>query len=116
MNQRHLYQRMQKGKTSTMNKERIQLLEGLEFQWSRYKGTWPENGWYAQFTRLAEFHRIHGTTTVPAKYPPDQKLAYWVITQRRQYQRMQKGKTSFMNKERIQLLEGLAFRWSMLKD
>ena len=90
-----------------MNTERIQLLEGLAFQWS---------GWHAQFKRLAEFHRIHGTATVPATgYPPDPKLGNWVNTQRSQYQRMQKGKTSTMNKERIQLLEGLAFQWVYVK-
>ena len=112
--QRHQYQRMQKGKTSSMDKERIKLLEGLAFQWSICKDTWwseKEKGWYAQFKRLAEFHRIHGTATVPVRYPPDPKLGNWVRTQRRHYQRMQEGKTSHMNKERIQLLEGLAFQW-----
>ena len=109
--QRYQYQLMQEGKTSNMNKERIQLLEGLAFQWS----SWSENGWHAQFKRLAEFHRIHGTATVPAKYPSDPKLGNWVRTQRKQYQRMQEGKTSTMNKERIQLLEGLAFQWDMRK-
>merc|ERR1719491_2806771 len=112
---------MQKGKTSNMNTERIQLLEGLAFQWSRCKDTckdtWFEKAWYAQFKRLAEFHRIHGTTTVPTKYPPDpNELGIWVRTQRHQYQLMQKGKTSHMNTERIQLLEGLAFQWSIYKD
>merc|ERR1719162_2837353 len=75
-----------------------------------------EEGWHAQFKRLAEFHRIHGTAAVPAKYPPDQKLANWVMNQRHQYQRMQKGETSSMNTERIELLEGLAFQWSICKD
>ena len=106
--QRRQYQLMQEGKISTMNTERIRLLEGLAFQWSISKDTWS-----AQFKRLAEFHRIHGTAAVPAKYPPDQILGNWVMTQRRQYQLMQKGKTSHMNKERIELLEGLAFQWSM---
>ena len=59
---------MQEGKTSHMNKERIQLLEGLAFQWSIYKDTtWSEKVWYAQFKRLAEFHRINGTATVTNK-------------------------------------------------
>ena len=115
-NQRNQYQRMQKGKTSTMNMERIQLLEGLAFQWSINKGTWSEKLWSAQFKRLEEFHRIHGTTTVPTRYPPDPKLGNWVMNQRHQYQCMQKGKTSHMNNERIQLLEGLAFQWSICKD
>ena len=109
---------MQKGKTSTMNKERIQLLEGLAFQWSSCKDTSSEKekGWYAQFKRLAEFHRIHGTATVPAEYPPDQILSNWVLTQRRQYHRMQRGETSHMNTERIKLLEGVAFQWSVSRD
>eukprot|EP00554_Chaetoceros_debilis_P006495 CAMPEP_0194078644 /NCGR_PEP_ID=MMETSP0149-20130528/4986_1 /TAXON_ID=122233 /ORGANISM="Chaetoceros debilis, Strain MM31A-1" /LENGTH=86 /DNA_ID=CAMNT_0038759947 /DNA_START=50 /DNA_END=306 /DNA_ORIENTATION=- len=86
-----------------MNKERIQLLEGLAFQWSFYTGTLSEKAWHAQFKRLAEFHRIHGTATVPSRYPPDPKLGHWVRNQRHQYQRMEEGKTSNMNKERIQL-------------
>ena len=118
MNQRSQYQSMQKGKTSTMNKERIQLIEVLAFKWFFCKDTSSEKerGWYAQFKRLAEFHRTHGTTALPARYPPDPKLGNWVSTQHRQYQLMQKGKTSTMNKERIQLLEGLAFKWSFCKD
>jgi len=112
-NQRHQYRRMQEGKTNTMNKKRIQLLEGLAFRWSIYKDIWPEKGWHAQFKRLAEFHRIHGTATVPGKYPPDPQLGNWVRTQRHQYHLMQEGKTSNMNNERFQLLEGLAFQWRM---
>jgi len=106
---------MQEGKPSTMNKKRIQLLEGLAFRWSIYKDMCFEKGWHVQFKRLAEYHRIHGTATVPGKYPPDPKLGNWVRTQRSQYQRMQEGKTSNMNNERIQLLEGLAFQWGMRK-
>merc|ERR1711957_52745 len=107
---------MQVGKTSNMNKERIQLLEGLGFQWSNCKDTWYENGWHAQFNRLAEYHRVHGTAAVPARYPPDPKLGTWVRTQRHQYQRMQEGKTNYLTKERIQLLEGLAFQLGMRKE
>ena len=107
---------MQEGKTSHMNTQRIQLLKGLAFQWPICKDSWLEKVWHAQFKRLAEFHRIHGTAAVPTKYSPDPKLGNWVRTQRSEYQRMQEGKTSHMNKERIQLLEGLAFKWSFCKD
>jgi len=77
--------------------------------------SWSEKIWYAQFNRLADFHGIHGTAAVPARYPPDPILGNWVRTQRHQYQRMQKGESSRMNTERIELLEGLAFQWSMRK-
>ena len=70
---------MQEGKSSHLNKERIQALEGLAFQWSMHKDALFEKVWYAQFKRLAEFHRIHGTTTVPVKYPPDPTLGSWVM-------------------------------------
>jgi len=91
-------------------KSSVEKTEGTNF------GNMSEQLWYTQFKRLVEFHRIHGTTTVPARYSPDPKLGHWVMTQRRQYQIMQSGKPSRMNKERIDLLEALAFQWSIRKD
>jgi hypothetical protein len=72
-----------------------------------------EQMWSFPFKRLVEFKRIHGNTAVPARNLTDPKLGHWVMTQRRQYQLLQKGKPSRMTKERVDLLEGLGFQWSI---
>ena len=38
-------------------------------------------------------------------------LLRWVMNQRAQYQNLQDGKKSWMTQERIDLLEGLGFKW-----
>mmetsp|Transcript_8507 Transcript_8507/g.12106 ORF Transcript_8507/g.12106 Transcript_8507/m.12106 type:complete len:783 (-) Transcript_8507:16-2364(-) len=72
-----------------------------------------EQTWTSPFKRLVEFKRIHGNASVPARNLTDPKLGHWVMTQRRQYQLLQKGKPSRMTKERVDLLEGLGFQWSI---
>ncbi len=75
--------------------------------------TMVEQMWNAQYKKLAEFKNIHGNCAVPARNPDDPKLGHWVMTQRRQYHLLQKGKPSRMTKERIEMLEQLDFQWSI---
>jgi len=70
-----------------------------------------EQMWSLQYKRLTEYKRVHGHTAVPARYSADPKLGHWVMTQRRQYQLLKKGKSSRMTKERVDLLEKLDFQW-----
>jgi Helicase associated domain len=43
--------------------------------------------WDEMFDRLRAYMEIHGDCLVPKRYPPDQKLATWVHTQRIQYKK-----------------------------
>jgi len=70
-----------------------------------------EQMWSLQYKRLTEYKRSHGHTAVPARYSSDPKLGHWVMTQRRQYQLLKKGKSSRMTKERVDLLDQLDFQW-----
>ena len=75
-----------------------------------------EHLWKVQFSKLAEYKRIHGDCTVPARFNGDPKLGHWVMTQRRQFNLMKKGKTSSMSVERIKLLNDIGFSWSIRID
>lgn len=75
--------------------------------------TMVDQMWSSQYKRLTAYKRIHGNTAVPARYTNDPKLGHWVMTQRRQYQLLQKGKPSRMTKERADMLNQLGFKWSI---
>lgn len=75
-----------------------------------------EQLWKVQFAKLTEYKRVHGDCTVPARYNEDPKLGHWVMTQRRQFNLMKKGKASSMTVERIKLLNDIGFSWSIRID
>lgn len=72
--------------------------------------------WRSQYKRLVEFKEKHGHTVVPARYADDYQLGHWVMTQRRQYQLIKKGKASRMNQIRIDMLNEIDFQWSVRKS
>lgn len=75
-----------------------------------------EHLWKCQFAKLSEYKRVHGDCTVPARYAEDPKLGHWVMTQRRQFNLMKKGKPSSMTVDRIKLLNDVGFSWSIRID
>lgn len=75
-----------------------------------------EHLWKCQFAKLSEYKRIHGDCTVPARFSEDPKLGHWVMTQRRQFNLMKKGKPSSMTVERMKLLNDIGFSWSIRID
>jgi len=75
-----------------------------------------EHAWKCQFAKLANYKRIHGHCSVPARYHEDAKLGHWVMTQRRQFNLMKRGKASSMTVERIKFLNELGFSWSIRID
>uniref|UniRef100_A0A7S3VDT3 Helicase-associated domain-containing protein n=1 Tax=Chaetoceros debilis TaxID=122233 RepID=A0A7S3VDT3_9STRA len=72
--------------------------------------------WRSQYKRLVEFKEKHGHTIVPARYADDYQLGHWVMTQRRQFQLIKKGKASRMNQIRIDMLNQIDFHWSVRKN
>lgn len=75
-----------------------------------------EQIWHMQFKNLLEFKKKNKHCSVPARYTDDPKLGHWVMTQRRQYHLMKKGKPTRMTPSRIEMLQKAGFQWSVRKD
>ncbi len=94
------------GKLST---ERQALLDAVGFIWrigENHNIQTPHEAWSQMFERLKIFHAAHGHARVPQVYPQDQKLGWWVSTQRRNRRR---GK---LRTSQIDELDRLGFDWS----
>jgi len=66
----------------------------------------PKPSWMDQYAKLCAYHKEHGNSAVPRKYPPDQGLAEFVAQQK------QRGRTGKLYAEHIRLLDRLEFPWS----
>lgn len=107
--QRFLYRQHPAGKAkATLTDERIRLFNELDFQWMTYS----EQMWKQRINELQEFKQQNGHVMVPMKYRPNPQLSAWVATQRKNYNRGKKMKTSLLSLERIDELEKLGFVWS----
>ena len=92
-----------------LSAERHELLSALGFSWrlGEFVGTRsPQEAWENMLQRLKTFHAAHGHSSVPQVFPEDQKLGWWVTTQRRNRRR---GK---LTAGQINALERLKFIWS----
>jgi hypothetical protein len=88
-------------------------LEGHDCSEFETENADAEQTWAMQFKRLSEFKRKTKHCSVPARYIDDPKLGHWVMTQRRQYHLMKKGKPTRMTSKKIDQLEQLGFQWSV---
>eukprot|EP00980_Cylindrotheca_fusiformis_P002647 scaffold620_cov103-Cylindrotheca_fusiformis.AAC.7 len=105
--QRYQFKRHQDGKSSAMNKRRIQLLEAIGFVWDAHGAAWQE-----KFAGLVSYKLENGHCNVPANDPCNAQLATWVKCQRRQYRLFQAGKISHLNEGRMRALDALGFVWN----
>ena len=60
-----------------------------------------------------QFKETYGHTQVPINWENDIQLANWVSTQRQEYQNMLKGKTSRLDKKRMERLNKTGFSWQL---
>jgi hypothetical protein len=105
--QRYQYRMKKTGKHSTMTDERQAALEMVGFVWDSHAAGWEE-----KWEELRDFKETHGHCNVPKTFRPNQQLAVWVKSQRRQFKVFwQEGKTTTANitKERIEKLLYLGF-------
>mmetsp|Transcript_1335 Transcript_1335/g.1924 ORF Transcript_1335/g.1924 Transcript_1335/m.1924 type:complete len:706 (-) Transcript_1335:274-2391(-) len=72
-----------------------------------------DSAWNERYKSLAKFRSEHGHCHVPARYKKDPRLGHWVMTQRRQYHLLSKGRPSSMSNARVEKLEALGFAWSI---
>ena len=106
-NQRLQYKYFQEGKNSELNQHRIDLLDGIEFTWIIHV-TWDE-----RFAEIKEYKATHGDYRVPRD--SHKQLRAWVDKQKFDYKKIQEGKKSALNQDRIDLLDGIEFVWNSHK-
>eukprot|EP00980_Cylindrotheca_fusiformis_P016113 scaffold4782_cov106-Cylindrotheca_fusiformis.AAC.6 len=104
--QRYQHKCKREGKVSSMSESRIQKLEQIGFVWDA-----QELLWHTRFEELKEYRVKHGHCNVPYNYDLNRKLPTWIKCQRRQYKLLKEGQPSNMTQERIDLLQGLGFKW-----
>ena len=110
--QRQEYQKLQDGKPSPMTQERIDKLEALGFVWNTLEAQWNSN-----FNLLCLYKKDNGDCLVPKSYAVNGvALGQWVLAQRQEYRKLQKGKPSTMTQERIKKLSGVGFVWSAFQE
>lgn len=106
--QRYQYKLMVDGKASTMTERRAKTLEQAGFVWDAHNMAWED-----RLGDLQQYLEANGDCNVPTIYPPHRQLATWVKCQRRQYKLFCQGKTSTINRARIQKLDSMGFTWRL---
>ena len=104
--ERQQYRLFTQNKPSSMTRERIELLEDVNFQWKLLED------WIDRFRELEEYATRNGDTLVPQHYFLNPSLGIWVRNQRTQFKLFKEGKQSKLSLERIKMLESLNFEWN----
>ena len=87
-------------KRGKLSEDKISRLENIGFDWDPYETLWNE-----MYEELRIYDKKKGDCNVPQNFPENQKLGFWIATQR-EYCR--KGK---LPKDKIEKLEELGFDW-----
>jgi hypothetical protein len=101
-------QRMRKTQ-GRLSIERIAKLEAVGFEWSpgRGGGHPGREAWEQMFTQLQAFYATHQHSNVPQIFPSNQKLGWWVTTQRRKFRKRKPTETE------VTRLNELGFQWEV---
>jgi hypothetical protein len=106
--QRKYYQ-YNKTSFTSLNVDRIAVLDAIDFQWNLRGDTL----WQRYFDALIVYKAEHGHVRVPRLYDKNTKLGEWVTDQRRQLKLSMEGKPNTMRDERKAKLDGLGFVWQI---
>jgi len=95
------HQRHAKSK-GTLSKERIKLLNAVDFKWNS-----PGVQWTKGYLALKQYRQKHGTTHVPVAYITSEgfRLGIWCNNQRARHGRMRR--------DRVELLNKITFLWKV---
>ena len=93
------------GLTSSLTKERLALLEKVEFQWDARQAKWE-----MKYRELVEHVRINGPGSIPAARA-NSRLWNWIGNQRKQYRQLMRGEETPLDGSRKELLDELGFPW-----
>lgn len=91
---------VQKQRKECKEEDRIELLNGIGFEWNPLKEAWME-----MYRRLVKYKAKYGNTCVPCIYEEDPSLGNWVHRQRHSCNEL----------DRINLLNEIGFEWSSSK-
>lgn len=113
LNQRVMY------KKGTLKKEKIELLNKLNFDWNPpLSGGVPNTDhWLEMFNQLKSYKNTYGNTNVSQLDPKNKVLGRWVNDQRcLKKGKIHKGKMLYLAKERELLLESIGFEWNRIDN
>jgi len=95
----------QRFKLDILNKEKIQLLDNINFVWNFY-----DYAWNSMFYELKDYYLKYQSYYIPRKENKYKKLESWVGELRMAY------KKGLLEKERIEMLEKINFTWENITD
>jgi len=99
------------GMPSSLSEDNIGALNAIEFTWKiRKYNTAP---WTQRYEELKQFKLQKGNCEVSCNYKENPSLGIWVMTQRRQYVLLKKGKPSCMSLDRVEALDAIGFTWQL---
>lgn len=108
-NQRSQFKKICDGNVVLLSSERIEALSNLGFRFNLKHALWHQ-----RYAELVQFREKHGHTNVPCLYHSNPKLGSWVGTQRKEFKRKLAGKSSHLNKGRIEDLTKIGFDWAVV--
>ncbi len=92
-----------------LNQQRIELLDGIGFQWA-VKEFGNAEAWESRYAELTEFKATHGHCKVPHTWPENPLLGRWVSQQRQQ------KKSDNLLPKREEMLNAIGFDWGFTRD
>lgn len=104
--QRREYRAYLRDEKSSMNENRIKLLDSINFDWNP-----SDTNWNVRVKELIEYKKKHGNCLVPANYKDNPSLGRWVSTQRKYYKLWRQKKPSRISSERVNQLTSIGFVW-----
>jgi len=112
--QRRQYVRWRKALSTTMTVDRIELLEEIDFAWTKSRPKTKkthEERWNEMVDQLTTFREKYNHAEVPQEYEENPQLGRWVMNQRTFYRMNEIGICTTLSEERIDQLEQLDFVW-----
>lgn len=119
--QRQLYRKYLEGENSSMTPEKVDILKSLGFAFNTssipVRSHSSDRAWQKMYNQLAEYHKLHGHTSLPS----NTSLGQWCVTQRYKYRlkgNEENGRS--LSRNRIEMLNKLGFvfetRYEVLWD
>ena len=103
---RQEYIKFKNGDLSSLSDSHISALDKIGFQWESQLSEWND-----MLELVKDFKAKFDHCCVPQSYTENPKLGRWVNTQRSEYKKFLKGKSSKMTTERIEKLNAIDFVW-----
>ncbi|KAL7516561.1 hypothetical protein ACHAWX_001563 [Stephanocyclus meneghinianus] len=97
-----------KNNTRSLNAAKKAQLQSIDFEWNLRE---PNRSWKKWHKELLAYKSQHGHVNVPQRCKTNKALGAFVSNLRSEYRKYSKGQNSFLNPNRIRILEDLGFHW-----